>query len=102
MYDKYEDCYSEDEGPKWDVSSCSSNSQLLYQEQISSLNFIEEFSCEMHEGKQVLGSGIWSEVTDVSLTSCQEHTFNGYLEEQLDSMQGELQFEQQYWGKQMT
>ena len=26
LYDKYEDSYAEDEGPKWDVSSCSSNS----------------------------------------------------------------------------
>ena len=28
IYDEYEDGYLEDEGPKWDVSSCSSNSEF--------------------------------------------------------------------------
>ena len=51
MYNKYEDRYSEDEGPIWDVSLCSSNSELLYPEEHSSIDFIKEISCEMHEGK---------------------------------------------------
>ena len=101
MYDKYEDSYSEDEGLKWDVSSCYFNSELLYQADLSSLYFIEDIPYEMHEGKQVLGYGIWSEVTDVSFTSCHEHPLHGYFEEKLDSMQGEIQLEHQYWGKKM-
>ena len=88
MYDKYEDRCSEYEGPKWDVFSCSSNLELLYQEELISLDFIEDIPCEMHEGKHVLGSGIWSEVTDVSFTSCHEHPLHGYSQEQLDNMQG--------------
>ena len=56
----------------------------------------------MHEGKQVLGSGILSEVTDVSFTSCHENPLHGYFEEHLDNMQGKIQLEQQYWGKKMT
>ena len=49
MYDKYEDRYSEDEGPKWDVSSCSYHSEPLFQEELSLLEIIEDTPCEMHE-----------------------------------------------------
>ena len=81
IYDKYDDSWLKDEGPKWDVSSCSSNSKLLYQEELSSLDFIEDIPCEMHEGKQVLGSRIWSEVIDVSFASGYEHPLHGFFEE---------------------
>ena len=56
----------------------------------------------MLEGKQVLGSGIRSKVTDVSFTSCHEHPLHGYFKEQLDNIQGKIQLGQQYWGKHMT
>ena len=39
IYDEYEDGYLEYEGPKWDVSSCSSN--LECQEECISLDFLE-------------------------------------------------------------
>ena len=68
----------------------------------SSLDFIENISYEIHEGKQVLGSGIRSEATDVSFTSCHEHPLHSYFEDQLYSMQGKIQLRQQYWDKHMT
>ena len=69
----------EDEGPIWDVSSSSSSIEYLYQEEISSLVSIEDVPCEMNEGKQVLGSGIWSKETDVSCASGHELPLHGYF-----------------------
>ena len=40
------------EGPKWDVSSCSSSSEYLGQEERSSLDFIENISYEMYKEEQ--------------------------------------------------
>ena len=77
LYDKYEDDYLEDEGPMWDVSSCSSYIEHLYQEECNSLDVIENTPCEMHEGKQVLGYGIRSEVTDVSCTGGHDFPLHG-------------------------
>ena len=54
----------------------------------------------MHEKNQVLNSGIFNEIVDISCTSCQEHSLHDSFEEQFDSVQVELQFEQPYWGKQ--
>ena len=81
LYDKYEDDYLEDEGPMWDVSSCSSCIEHIYQEEINSLDFIENTPCEMHEGNQVLGSRISSEAIDVSYTCGHEIPLHGYFEE---------------------
>ena len=53
-YLEYEDFYLEDEGPKWDVSSCSSNSESSCEEEFISLDFIEDIPYEMHEKNQVL------------------------------------------------
>ena len=102
IYDKYENIYSEDEGPKCDVSSCSSNSEFLCQEELISLDFIEYIPCEMHERNQVLKFDILNEVVDVSFTICHEHFLHGYFEEQFDKVLVEVQSEQQYWCKQMT
>ena len=44
LYDKYEDDYLEDGGPMWDASSFSSSIEYLYQEELSSLGFIEDIS----------------------------------------------------------
>ena len=55
----------------------------------------------MHERNQVLNFGILNEVVDVSFTSCHEYSLHDYFKEQLDRELVEVQFEQQYWGKQM-
>ena len=118
IYDEYEDGYldnateelavcnnrldhlEEDEGPKWDVSSFPSN--LECQEEFISLDFIEDILCQMHEKNQVLNSGICNKIVDVSCTSCHENSLHDSFEYQVDSVQLGLQFEQLYWGKQMT
>ena len=56
----------------------------------------------MHEKNQVLNSGICNKIVDVSCKSCHENSLHDYFEEQFDSVQVELQFEQPYWCKQMT
>ena len=40
IYDEYGDGYLEDKGPKWDLSSFSSNSESSCQEEFLSLDFI--------------------------------------------------------------
>ena len=57
IYDECEDGYLEDEGPKWDVSSCSSNSEFSCQEEYISLDFLEgegDISTEAHKENQVV------------------------------------------------
>ena len=61
LYDEYEDIFLEEEGIKWDVSSCVSNLESLYQEEPSSLDFVENIPCEMQERKQGLYCGIQDE-----------------------------------------
>ena len=77
IYDEYEDGYldnapkepavcskgldhlKEDEGPKWDVSSCSSNSKFPCQEEFISLDFVEgedDISGEAHKENLVVTS----------------------------------------------
>ena len=61
IYDEYEDGYLEDEGPKWDVSSCSSNSEFPCQEDFISLDFVEgedDIPVEAHKENQVVTSEI--------------------------------------------
>ena len=48
----------------------------------------------MHEKNQVLNSSIFNEIVDVSCTSCHEHSLHNYSQEQFDSVQVEIQFEQ--------
>ena len=53
------DHLEEDEGPKWDVSSCSSNSEFSCQEEFISLDFLEaedDISVEAHKENQVVTS----------------------------------------------
>ena len=78
------DHLEEDEGPKWDVSLCSSNVEC--QEEVISLDFIEDIPSEMHKKNQVLNSGICNKIVDVSCTSCHEHSLHDYFEEQFDSV----------------
>ena len=59
IYDEYEDGYLEYEGPKWDVSSCSSNLEFPCQEEFISLDFLEgedDISIEAHKENQAITS----------------------------------------------
>ena len=56
----------------------------------------------MHERYQVINSGIFNEIVDISCTSCHDHSLHDSFEEKFDNVQVELQFEHPYWGKQMT
>ena len=74
------------EGPKWDVSSCFSNSKFTCQEEFIPLDFIEDIPCEMHEMNQVLNYGIFNEIVDISCTSCHEHSLHDSFEENFVSV----------------
>ena len=82
----YDGGYLEDEGPKWDVSSCSLNSEFSCQEEFISIDFMKDILCEMHENNQVLNSGIFNEIVDISCTSCQEHSLHDSFEEKFESV----------------
>ena len=93
IYDEYEDGYSEDEGPKWDVSSCFSNSEFSCQEEFISLDFLEgatDISAEAHKENQVVTLEIVKDIVDAPFETCHEHYFQGSCKKQFDSMQVEL------------
>ena len=46
LYNEYEDEYSEDEGPKWDIYSLSSSTEYLDEGRHISLHFIEDIPHE--------------------------------------------------------
>ena len=69
-----------------DVSFGFSNSKIFCQEEFIWLDPIEK----MHERYQVINSGIFNEIVDISCTSCQEHSLHDSLEEQFDSVQAKL------------
>ena len=59
IYDEYDYGYLDYEGPKWDISSCSSNSEFPCQEEFISLDFVEEkddIVTEAPKGNQVITS----------------------------------------------
>ena len=102
LYDKYEDDYLKDEGPKWDISSYSSSTGDLDQEERISLDFREDIPSEVQKEEQGLGSRIWEKATEVSSMGDQELPLHEYFEEQLENTQGKLQLEQQSWSQKMA
>ena len=68
LYDEYGDRFSEDEGPKWDISSCSSSSEYPGQGERNWQGFIENIPYETHKEEHGEVSGIWDEVAEVSVT----------------------------------
>ena len=76
LYDEYEDGYLEDEGPKWDVSSCFSNSNFSCLKECITLDFLEEkdvISAEVHKENQAVTSKNLKAIVDVLFENCHEH-----------------------------
>ena len=72
---------------------CLSNSEFVCQEEIISLDSIEEHNDIYFEtcGKiEVLNSGIFNEVINVPFEKCHEHYFQGSCEEQFGRVLEEL------------
>ena len=89
----------EDDGSSMDVFPCLSNSEFVCQEEIISLDSIEEHNDIYFEtcGKnQVLNSRSFNEVIDVPFERCHEHYFQGSCKKWFDSVRVELQFEHPY------
>ena len=95
----------EDGGSQKNVSFCFSNSEIFCQEEIYSLDPIEEMndvSTEAYKEYVVLKSEILDEVVDVSPRNCHVFSLHGCFEYQFNSVQGNLQLGQPSHGKQMT
>ena len=94
MYNEDEDNCSKDEGLKWDISSYSSSTDYLCQEERSSPETIENISYELQEEEQGEVSGIRDEATEVAGKEGHKLPSHNHFERPLNSLQGKTQLEQ--------
>ena len=96
IYDKFEDNHlddspqeaidcnngldhqEEEEDSKWDISLCFSDSKIIL---VDSMGKHNDISFKTLGRNQVLNSGIFNEIVDISCTSCQEHSLHDFFEE---------------------
>ena len=83
------DHHEEGEGPKWDVSSCFSNSDFSCLEECISLDFLKEkdvISAEVHKENQAITLEILKGIVDAPFVKFHEHCFQGSCEKKCDIM----------------